>query len=579
MTLTRLLNLATDQLVVFEIGSMPTYVAISHVWSEALFPPSLRGSPREADGMQMIATLLTSPNESITCTYCWIDTWCIDQDDIEDKLRQIPLMSEIYKDALCVLITVRHHFTFSQADWNAGIAGCQAMIDVQRLPGDEYQASPARIDSLTVPAVRSFFQSYAMMLEVVSLPWGSRIWTAQEYILSQSEVWIGSDQRPLHIAPADCRTLYQIRCARSASLNLFKEKLGIASDFGDAAEPSVEAFDAMNSVKMNPIYSMKAMLLASTRKCFLPVDEIYGLMAASGLVIEPMENESAANAWSRWWAQSIRSGNLYYALLPKARDVQATSPANCVMPPYEQRCELGSKTLSHRADSWGTVTVCDGTIEAYGKVAGELHVGKFLCEDDVPNDVEGVARICGEHIDTAVAFMRAIAIGQISRTQASAQAKNVHAAFRYLFHSDPKDPAEQERLKEMTNNFQAPQWVFRVYGRVYLASLSNSRTSSDVLVITNETLDSTATFVALDLIKRDPTEERHVTKQLMVARPSADGTSAMHKVGMTYPLFLHEDPDIDIKDCICTGHVLEDELETFKIGGSTCWYCPLASGQ
>jgi Heterokaryon incompatibility protein (HET) len=562
---------------------MPPYLAISHVWSETLYPPSLRGSPQDADGMRMITTLVTSSPKSMLCSYCWIDTWCIDQDDTEDKLRQIPLMGEIYKGALLVLITVRHHFTFSQEDWNAAIAGCQAMIDVQRLPGDEYQASPARMDSLTVPAVRSFFRCYSMMLEVADLPWGSRIWTAQEYILAKSELWIGSDLRPLHVAPADCRTIYRIRWARAASLGIFKEALGIGSDLGDAVEISAEAFDTMNSVKLDPIYSTKAMLLASTRKCSVPVDEIYGFMAASGVVIEPVGNESPECAWCRWWAQSIRFGNLYYALLPKARDVQGLSSSNCVMPPYELRCQLGTKTLSHKADSWGTVTLRDGTIDAYGKVAGEIHVGKFLCEDSIPNDIEGVARICGETIDAATAFMLAIDISQTSRSQASAQAENVHAAFRCLPHNDSLSRAEEasgslctaerERVMEMSKDFQAPPWVFDVYGRVYLASLKNSLTVSDILVITNEVLDSNATLLALDLIKRFPNEERHITKQLMVARPSPDGKGPMHKVGMTYPVSLHEDSSVDIKSCICTGHVLEDKLEKFSIGGSLCWYC------
>jgi hypothetical protein len=119
----------------------------------------------------MVTTFVTPSQKDILCKYCWIDTWCIDQNDAEDKLRQIPLMGEIYKGALLVLITVRHHFTFSQEDWNAAIAGCQAMMDVQRLPGDEYQASPARIDSMTVPAVKSLLRCYSMMLEVAGLPW------------------------------------------------------------------------------------------------------------------------------------------------------------------------------------------------------------------------------------------------------------------------------------------------------------------------------------------------------------------------------------------------------------------------
>jgi hypothetical protein len=63
---------------------------------------------------------------------------------------------------------------------------------------------------------------------------------------------------------------------------------------------------------------------------------------------------------------------------------------------------------------------------------------------------------------------------------------------------------------------------------------------SDVLTITNEALGSNTTLLALDLIERDQTEERHITKQLMVAQPSPDGKSPTHKVGTTLSVSLHE---------------------------------------
>jgi hypothetical protein len=62
---------------------------------------------------------------------------------------------------------------------------------------------------------------------------------------------------------------------------------------------------------------------------------------------------------------------------------------------------------------------------------------------------------------------------------------------------------------------------------------------SDVLVITNEALGSNTTLLALDLIERDQTEERHITKELMVARPSPDGKSSTHKVGTTLSVYMH----------------------------------------
>src|SRR5277367_4950716 len=160
MVFTKLINLRTFELEPFVIGQMPPYVATSHVWSENLFPISAISSISTTPGMRMVSTVLQEIGDAETPHYCWVDTWCVDQNDPEDKYSQIPLMGDIYRNAQSVIITVMHIFTFSQAQWDSAIAGCQEVLEVQRLPGDEYYASERRIDCLTMPSVKSLFQAY-----------------------------------------------------------------------------------------------------------------------------------------------------------------------------------------------------------------------------------------------------------------------------------------------------------------------------------------------------------------------------------------------------------------------------------
>jgi hypothetical protein len=87
MVLTRLLNLSSMTLEEFEIDQMPEYVAMSHVWSESLFPvPNLTDTKVEmCDGIKMLLVVQETNEEVARIQYCWTDTWCIDQNDPEDK--------------------------------------------------------------------------------------------------------------------------------------------------------------------------------------------------------------------------------------------------------------------------------------------------------------------------------------------------------------------------------------------------------------------------------------------------------------------------------------------------------------
>jgi hypothetical protein len=74
MVSTRLLDLTTLELCEFPISQMPSYLAVSHVWSEGLFTPSYRDHIRDCEGVQIIQSLLEQRPELSQLHFCWVDT-------------------------------------------------------------------------------------------------------------------------------------------------------------------------------------------------------------------------------------------------------------------------------------------------------------------------------------------------------------------------------------------------------------------------------------------------------------------------------------------------------------------------
>lgn len=523
--------------------------------------------------MRMVATVIQDLDDVDRPQYCWADTWCIDQNDPNDKLRQIPLMGDIYRDAQSVIITVNHAFGFSQDQWDSAISACQEILEVQRLPGDEYRASDRRMGCLTISAVKGLFQAYAMMLEIASLPWAGRIWTAQEYILAKSEVWIGMDDRSIRLSVADMTTIFAARWFRRDILRMFETYIGVPQDFSTTAETAAENLDMMNRIKEGRVHAVKSMLLAGSRKCTVSEDEIYGLMGASGVVITPSRNETLDSAWMRWWVESLRSGILFYALLPVLdADEESISLQywNCIMPPTNRRYDLGTKTITHKAESWGETDVQEGTLSVLGRNAGVCYIDQYLCNDEVPGDLEGLSELCGHDEELAFKVCLAVDMGQRLRKDIVVVAQSIGAFHRLKKCSDQLEESERQSLTSLSENFDPLPVRLQCYTKVYLGHITNDLMTTNVLIITSEDLSTTGKLLALDLIKR--TDTSHPAKQLMIVRVPQDASLPLHKVGMTYPVQFHE-MESKVEDCSCGGHVHCEPFQRYRIGGTACEYC------
>ena len=181
MVLTKLLNVRTFELEQYDLESMPPYVAVSHVWADNLYPPEWANSitAAQTQGMKMLTSTLKHENLQ-NVNHCWVDTWCIDQNDEADKEIQIPRMNTVYRNAQAMAITVKHIFSFSQQDWNEVMDRFKDDLhwfDFGWGMGSDTLGDHARLQEfVTKPDA---LRAMGYVLEVAGLHWNTRIWTAQ----------------------------------------------------------------------------------------------------------------------------------------------------------------------------------------------------------------------------------------------------------------------------------------------------------------------------------------------------------------------------------------------------------------
>jgi hypothetical protein len=70
---------------------MLPYTAISHVWWGNLVPLSALNNIDHREGMKMAQTVLQRGLSSTSIRYRWFNGYCINQDDEDEKLGQMPL--------------------------------------------------------------------------------------------------------------------------------------------------------------------------------------------------------------------------------------------------------------------------------------------------------------------------------------------------------------------------------------------------------------------------------------------------------------------------------------------------------
>ena len=572
MVRTRLINLVGFGLEEHEIGKMPPYIAVSHVWAESLFPVNQIHAIDKTKGMTLVLEAVAQIRLGQTPmpeppAYCWIDTWCIDQHDTKDKNAQIPAMGTIYKNAEFVIIATDHRFSFSQHDWEVTFGKVKPIFEAYFQYFDDPRKALISLKALPRPVIRAYSALIQMAVEFVSIPWATRIWTAQEYILAKTQCWIGKDERILHPTENDLDYLSRVA-------ELLRLELGTQDNLSEMEWRMLSMPQNMNLIKTGDASPLKAMSLARDRKCLMPKDQIYGLMAAAGVVIEREENDSLELAWQKWCETAIRQGSIDLVCTAATRNPTSFLEEfwNCATPPWQARCEIFQESYLPSARSVGNLSIQASTITLSGRIAGTCVIERFLCSNGLPTELEDLAALCGHDLDLARRVCFAEDGGVSPQEEVAERAGSIHAAYKYTTEAKLSKP-EQTVLQQKIDAFSAGVLSrFRFGTHIYLARLVNSCSSKDVLVFTDEDLYEDDALLALDLSDISTTED-HFVGQLVVARAPPAPDSALHKAGMTSLIRFHNDRVIDVMRCDCDTYAHCEPVRQLKIGGSTCWYC------
>ncbi|EGO57034.1 hypothetical protein NEUTE1DRAFT_130783 [Neurospora tetrasperma FGSC 2508] len=168
---------------VVEIQTSDRFFALSYVWGKQ---PALKSEyalvrigTREtasASGKRQLPSVVPAVIEnamimvtSLGGRYLWVDQYCIDQDDLDDKHAQIGNMAAIFEGAYATIVA------FSATDSASGLPGVRNLAR-KPYPSVTHLKHP-------IPALRPSAISSAKL--VTASVWMTRGWTYQEAILSR----------------------------------------------------------------------------------------------------------------------------------------------------------------------------------------------------------------------------------------------------------------------------------------------------------------------------------------------------------------------------------------------------------
>lgn len=575
----RLVNVQSGLLSEHNFDSPPAYLAVSHAWKTNLFPSTVPFA--ESDGARALRVVTEKKHPGIS--HCWVDTICIRQSDDEDKQRQIPLMGQIFQGAVAVTIILGSELNLHQEEIDRlsdELQGaCWMSANETWLEDGPYWADgPGR--QLVVKAMNG--------LETFTRDeWGSRIWTLQEFVLARSIVWIGSDHIPVHVRdilfeaiPNICDVLSITECIGGKFSKLFSHFLG------------------MVNCRLKKIDRTRIMELVGNRSATMPEDEVYGVMAASGVNIENVSSKRKEDIWRRWCEQAIREGHLRWAFLPayvypQSRATQSPQSRNCAFPDFYMRHKSSSASQLDTIEPLGLVKVDLGSVTMSGRWAGFCALIRHLggVHENPPNQIHReltLVLFANGSWPLAVKIASAFGAGRYKPYQSRVIAHVLQSSFSRAIRAIEKGedgfrPNARGRLqKYIWTDFvqlQMSQMPAMNDGEAYLVKINNSIKSTYAIAVFGEAISPNSRLDALHFEANGPDGRSAI---MIVQRPSEAleqdfrtrtgfSQSSLHKVAMTLPVSITS----KLRTARRFGqHVLDTPaLEEFCIGGDRCAEC------
>ena len=259
----------------------PFYTALSYVWGTA---PS--SQPIKCNGCtlritpNLEAALLQLRNKTTIRQY-WIDQLCIDQECVEEKSQQIPLMGEIYDRARSVIVWLGAADEETPVVWSLlksllalrGYTPTQAHdlsieqgfdIFPQSADSEDGQAQSLQTEPVRIPPGTGL--EWSIVRKLLSRPWFQRMWTFQEVVLSRRcQIYCGGYSMTWRDFSDACKAIL----------------VGDFNNFWGSVDHAIPLISVQRSLWHKDQRSKLSYLLESTRhlRAKEAVDKVFGLRA------------------------------------------------------------------------------------------------------------------------------------------------------------------------------------------------------------------------------------------------------------------------------------------------------------
>ena len=177
------------ELQYFCCDSLPCYEAISYCWGSQKPSVTIECNRQPLRITENLNSAIATLRREDVSLLLWADAICIDQDSIEEKNSQVPLMRLIYEKAEVVQV------------WLGGDApakSCEEAYGLLRELSHAYHeldwdfniftknSGGKASESCKLPALND--PSWGSLLELVQRPWFSRVWIIQEVVVSRNAI-------------------------------------------------------------------------------------------------------------------------------------------------------------------------------------------------------------------------------------------------------------------------------------------------------------------------------------------------------------------------------------------------------
>ncbi|KAH7086460.1 heterokaryon incompatibility protein-domain-containing protein [Paraphoma chrysanthemicola] len=174
------------RLVTVPLADAPSFDALSYCWGDMRLCTGIIFDTGE--DMDLVERMFRVTEDLATClhsilmtrklkekpSYLWIDQICINQEDITERNRQVPLMTEIYQTARQVLVWL----------------GQKSHVTVENAALPEEPAADTDVNGQCL-------LDWVFEKSIFARPWFFRLWTFQEVVLAnQIQVLVGEDCQP-----------------------------------------------------------------------------------------------------------------------------------------------------------------------------------------------------------------------------------------------------------------------------------------------------------------------------------------------------------------------------------------------